>query len=172
MRHRQRLAALVMAAGAATTLTVAAQPAHATDYFDLFNGLCLQPTPGSTAADLGAPVVQEHCDFHDTTQHWELLFDGGGHVRFRNQGTGLCLDARGGATDGTPVQQWTCNSISNERWTDIIGDSQADQPDQIRSNVSGTNTHCLDVPNQSKDPGVQVQLWRCNGTIAQDWFIL
>jgi hypothetical protein len=38
--------------------------------------------------------------------------------------------------------------------------------------VSGTTSHCLDVPGgQVSTPGLPMQIWGCNGTIAQNWLL-
>lgn len=125
------------------------------------NGLCLQPVGGSYSA--GAAIVQATCDPNSTKQRWEVRSFNGGVFQERNVGTGLCLDARGGATNGTPIQQWPCNTISNERWD--LGPAFV----AMRSRVSGTQSHCVDVPQQSRQVGVAVQLWGCNNTVAQIW---
>jgi hypothetical protein len=82
----------------------------------------------------------------------------------------LCLDARGGAADGTPVQQWTCNNISNENWQTgkQINQLPAIYPSLI-SRVSGTSSHCLDMPDADPTVGHAMQIYRCNGTDAQQW---
>jgi hypothetical protein len=76
------------------------------------------------------------------------------------------MDARGGATRGTPIEQWPCDTISNERW------SRPSFPAgmlPIRSQVAGTNGYCLDVPGASPEPGLQMQIYTCNGSTAQAW---
>jgi hypothetical protein len=40
----------------------------------------------------------------------------------------------------------------------------------LRSLVLGTNTSCLDVPGASTAQGVALQIWTCNGTVAQRFF--
>jgi hypothetical protein len=129
------------------------------------NGLCLQTTGGT--ADIGTPVVQEPCD-GSAAQNWIRMFHGDGTQQIINQATGDCLDARGGATNGTPVQQWTCNTISNEKWA---AGFPAPVVSQVVSRVSGTTSHCLDDPNQSTQPGTAMQIFACNTTNAQVWFI-
>jgi hypothetical protein len=84
----------------------------------------------------------------------------------------LCLDAFGSATNGTPVIQWPCNSISNERWqpNHVGPDGPDDFAERILSRVSGTTGYCLDVPGYRETVGLQVQIWGCNGTDAQIWY--
>ncbi len=128
------------------------------------SGLCLQPANGSFAQ--GEAIVQVDCDKTTTLQRWEAInFSSDLRVfQLRNVATQFCLDAQGGATNHTPVVQWTCNSISNEKW-DAGPDFIA-----LRSRVSGTSSHCLDVPAASLEVGVAMQLYRCtNNNYAQIW---
>jgi hypothetical protein len=129
------------------------------------NGKCLQPEGASL--DLGVAIVQQSCN-GQPEQTWSRLVNGDGTFQYRNRLTTLCLDARGGATNGTPIQQWTCNTISNEKWAP----SNVFIPaiTTLTSRVSGTSTHCLDNPQQGTADGTAMQLWRCNGTDAQSWF--
>jgi hypothetical protein len=128
------------------------------------SGLCLQPVGGSF--DQGAAIEQVNCDKTTTLQRW-VAFNFSQDLRvfqMRNAATGFCLDAQGGAANHTPIVQWTCNSISNEKW-DLGPDFIA-----LRSRVSGTSSHCLDVPAASLQEHVTMQLYRCtNNNSAQIW---
>jgi hypothetical protein len=136
------------------------------------NGLCMQPVDNSGVP--GTPVVQVSCDFNTGTgplnlgQEWLLDCTSSSCATFHviNIGTGLCLDARGGATNGTPIQIWTCNTITNENWD--FGPSSG-TGFVLRSRVSGTTSTCLDVPGAQATIGLALQLWQCNGTVAQRW---
>jgi hypothetical protein len=62
-----------------------------------------------------------------------------------NSFSGLCLDARGGDTNGTPIEQWTCDKISNELWTIGVGQTTANQ--QLVSDVSPYHKDkCISTP--------------------------
>jgi hypothetical protein len=132
------------------------------------NGKCLQPENASLFQ--GVAIVQEPCN-GSAAQLWYPIYSNpanGNYVEgFKNLHSLLCLDARGGATNGTPVQQWTCNSISNEKW--LAGIPPYVGP--VLSRVSGTSTHCLDDPNQSAQDGTAMQLFAVNRTAAQSWFV-
>ncbi len=82
-------------------------------------------------------------------------------VHLVNRSSHLCLDARGGATNGTPVQQWPCNGISNEKWTFGITNNL------LGSAVSGTFSHCIATPGAQD--GLPMELRFCNGDAAQVW---
>jgi hypothetical protein len=170
MKTRRTLAARTFACVVfAATLVALPQPARASTVLDpifLVNAsashLCLQPT-GFNAGD---PVATQVCN-GTAGQAWNpIQLDNNDHFQFQSVGSGLCLDARGGASNGTPVQIWPCNSISNERWTWLRFDNTFDT---VRSNVSGTNSHCLDVPWGSQTPGTNMWIYACNDTAAQTW---
>jgi len=67
----------------------------------------------------------------------------------------------------TPVQQWTCNNISNENW-EVDG---AAYTVNLKSRVSGTNKYCLDVPGGQTTAELAMQIYICNGTASQLWLI-
>jgi hypothetical protein len=39
------------------------------------------------------------------------------------------------------------------------------------SRVSGTSSYCLDIPGGQQVAGLAMQIYRCNGTEAQQWWI-
>jgi hypothetical protein len=174
---RRILAGLVLACATSLGLGLAVTaPAHAATGFPIRNtgnGYCLQTTGGT--ADIGSPVVQEPCT---TTgigfiqQSWTFNHLSDGTEQIVNLATGNCLDARGGAASGTPVQQWTCGPntsvISNEKWTT---GTPLPVISEVVSHVSGTASFCLDDPSQSKQPGQAMQIFACNATSAQEWII-
>jgi glucosylceramidase len=71
---------------------------------------------------------------------------------------GKCVDVAGaGSANGTPVQLYTCNGSTAQRWT-VGGDGT------IRALGK-----CLDVTSASTANGAKLQLWDCNGSGAQRW---
>ena len=159
MRHH-RLATLVAAAAmAAASALAVAPPAHAgTQGFELqsaYNFECIQPAGGSAGA--GVFIVQDACN-GSLVQQWTATRSSSGY-HLINLSTGLCLDARGPALSGTPVEQWPCDWISNENWK-FIGALQ------LASGVSGTYTHCLTVPYGLP----YVDLGLCTAGIWQAWY--
>jgi len=179
--RNHRLATLVAAAVMATASGLAvASPAHAeTATFVLQNeesGGCLQPAGGSTG--LGAAIVQEPCD-GSLAQQWTVTRASSG-VHLINSSSDLCLDARGGAVNGTPVEQWTCDWISNEnwrsgppvttRWISIVGTPAGPlvTGEELVSGVSGTFSHCVSAGffDFVYDP---VSLMSCNSQAYELW---
>jgi hypothetical protein len=80
-----------------------------------------------------------------------------------NVASGLCLEVASRAVNEAPIDQWPCSTISNEVW------SSGTNFVELRSRVSGTNSHCLDVPGSQPVNGLAMQLYECNGTSAQVW---
>jgi Ricin-type beta-trefoil lectin domain-like len=132
--------------------------------YSYLSNKCLQPINGSTVR--GAEIVQEACN-GGAAQQWTKVRVSGNIFHFVNSLSGLCLDARGRAINGTPVQQWPCNKISNENWEP--GEYFTDYVPPLISRVSGTRTHCLDIPGGQTIAGLAMQIYRCNGTAAQEW---
>jgi hypothetical protein len=167
MRRLRIFAVLFTIVTLAAVSLITAVPASADDHTvgvqSRASLLCLQPL--NESLDAGTPIVQVRCN-NRSTQTW-FFEDMGDHVfRPRNLASGLCLDALGGATNGTPVVQWPCSGISNQRWR-----ASKDLPDvvSLRSRVAGTSSHCLDVPGGQSTEGLAVQIYVCNGTSAQAW---
>jgi hypothetical protein len=125
MRIQSRTVGLLLAAAAAGLTAAAALPASAitspAGYYQILVRagtsapvMCLQPA--DPAGGAGTAIVQQPCASIQA-QNWAPLTISGTSYRFLNQASGLCMDVAGGAASGTPVDQWPCNSISNERWS-------------------------------------------------------
>jgi hypothetical protein len=120
----RRLAALLFAGAVVTAATLAAAvPAQATTIVKLVNsqsGKCLQPVNASGLA--AAAIVQMTCN-GSTAQQWTVTTVSSVSHHYQNRSSGLCLDARGDGSAGTPIQQWPCNTISNENWSNGISNN-------------------------------------------------
>lgn len=117
----------------------------------------------------GRGIVQEPCN-GGAAQQWMEISVGNNIFHYKNVLSGLCLDARGRPKNGTPVQQWTCNRISNKSWQP--GEYMPDYVPPLISRVSGTNNYCLDIPGAHQPPGLAMQIYRRNGTgEGQQWWI-
>jgi Ricin-type beta-trefoil lectin domain len=85
---------------------------------------------------------------------------GGPGTALINPATGLCLDVVGNDdTPSTPVQVWTCNKQSNQRW-------QFTAAGEVRA---FDGSRCLDVAGQGRTPGTPVHSFACNGQANQKW---
>jgi hypothetical protein len=173
MKHHysqiMRTLAFVAASAVAGMVTTDSLTAQVTARGTIYNRLtdqCLQPVSGSTA--LGAAIVLEPCD-GSPAQQWYRFIVSSNNDHYVNVLTGMCLDARGGAANNTPVQQWVCDSITNENWQYAQGAGETSLP-RVKSRVSGTDDFCLDIPVGQVAPGTAVQIYSCNGALSQNWF--
>jgi hypothetical protein len=162
MRHH-RLVTLSFAAAMATALNLtAASLARAEDpivkLVSVSSGKCLQPINGSHTQ--GDAIVQESCN-GSAAQQWTVKSVSSTKVHLVNRSSGLCLDARGKAVNGTPIQQWTCNWISNENWSFGITNKL------LSSGISNTFSHCIASPGFQD--GLPMELRFCDGDSAQLW---
>jgi Ricin-type beta-trefoil lectin domain-like len=160
--RNHRLVTLLSAAAITTASGLAvAAPAHAEDAIvklvSVESGKCLQPVNGSLTQ--GEAIVQETCN-GSVAQQWTVTAVSSTKVHLVNRSSRLCLDARGGATNGTPIQQWTCDWISNENWSFGITNNL------LSSGVSNTFSHCVATPGLQD--GLATELRFCDGDPAQD----
>jgi hypothetical protein len=71
---------------------------------------------------------------------------------------GKCVDVAGASSaDSTPVQLFTCNGSTAQKWA------------RNSDNTLRSLGKCLDVKAASTANGAKVQLFTCNGTAAQKW---
>jgi hypothetical protein len=163
-------------AGTTGTSTQAASTnpgaAFASDIHEIKNvgsSLCLQPVDSS----FRAPIVQKGCS-DDPLQGWVSLDMGSNHYRFFNAGSGFCLWVDDPLFLGRKVVQDECAApggptVSNAEWTASL---PLPNVVTLRSRVHFVdNNFCLDVTNGSPDPGAAIQVWRCNGGLAQRWVV-
>jgi hypothetical protein len=152
---------LFAAAITAAALTIA-RPARAEDAIiklvNAQNGKCLQPINGSV--NQGDAIVQEPCN-GSIAQQWTVTTALTTKVHLVNRASHLCLDARGKAVNGTPIQQWTCNKITNENWSFGITNNL------LSSGISNTFSHCVATPGAQD--GLAMELRFCDGTPSQQW---
>lgn len=80
----------------------------------------------------------------------------------------MCFDARGGAANHTPIQQWTCNGISNEKWK-VFAPAKGADGGPVQSEVAGSSGYCLDIPGGQTTAGLAMQIYKCNQTVSQLW---
>ncbi len=119
------------------------------------SGKCLQSVNGSLTQ--GDAIVQETYN-GSVAQQWTVASVSSTKVHLVNRSSNLCLDARGGAANGTPIQQWTCDWISNENWSFGITNNL------LSSGVSNTFSHCVATPGVQA--GLAMELRFCDGDPA------
>jgi ricin-type beta-trefoil lectin protein len=162
MRIHRIVASLFAAALAAVAGLAVASPAQAENpivrLVSQQSSKCLQPANGSTAQ--GESIVQVTCN-GTLAQQWVVEPQSSTKVHLRNRASQLCMDAAGGATNGTPITQWPCNWISNENWGFGITNNL------LVSAVSNTWSHCIATPGTAD--GLPMELRRCDGNPSQRW---
>lgn len=152
------LAAVIMIAAALVATPAARAEDQIVRLVSVENGKCLQPVSDSHTQ--GDAIVQETCNGSVAQQWTDHAVSDGRHLI--NRSSGLCLDARGTASNGTPIQQWPCNQISNEIW------SYGLDQDLLSSGISsGRWTHCIATPGEPD--GLPMELRACDGSSAQRW---
>jgi hypothetical protein len=85
---------------------------------------------------------------------------------FRNQLSGLCLQAAGGLANHTPVRQAACGDYTEVDWTFQYPSALYTQ---LLSGGSFSSNFCLDIPGGQTTPGIALQIYGCNGTVSQNW---
>jgi hypothetical protein len=162
MRNHRLVTLLFFAAIATAASLLAASTAQAEDpivkLISSESSQCLQPINGSLKQ--GDAIVQAPCNGSEA-QQWTVTMVSSTKVHLVNRSSHLCLDARGGATNGTPIQQWTCNKISNENWGFGITNNL------LVSAVSNSWSHCIATPGTQNN--LPMELRACVITSSQIW---
>jgi len=167
-----RLAILLSAAAMATasSLTFLAYPSVAqaenaiVQLVNQESGKCLQPVNGSN----GAAIVQETCN-GSVAQQWSVT-QGEYNAEYANRSTGLCIDAFGGAENGTPIVQWTCASptISNQRWEYAPAVDTSGLLGELWSGIEGSDyQYCITTPGAQN--GDAMILYSCDYVSSALW---
>jgi hypothetical protein len=150
---------------------------------------CFAPTPQDGHLDwAGLPIQQRTCNIAFTVQYYKfvplgyVIFNEGRPPWYcpscialgaegyfiQNDFTGLCMDARDGATsDGSVVQQWTCRD-KNAR-SMVWYSEQGDFPGALKLRNFNSDL-CLDVSWGSSDEYAQLQQYHCTSNNAAQNF--
>ncbi|EYF02660.1 Ca2+-dependent phosphoinositide-specific phospholipase C [Chondromyces apiculatus] len=122
--------------------------------FNLANensGLCLDVANASYQN--GSDIIQFHCN-SDANQRWIYTDE----TQLLSKGNNAyCYDIDSGDGDrGDKHHIWRCDGGASEKW-------------RLQEDGSwvGKENRCMDVPNSSTSPGVQLWHYDCNGTSAQ-----
>jgi Trehalose utilisation/Ricin-type beta-trefoil lectin domain len=82
-----------------------------------------------------------------------------------NKNSAKCVDARAaGTTNGTPIQQYTCNSTYAQQFR-----IQATSGGYVQIDNRGNSTEALDITDRSLADGAKIQLWAYGGSTNQQW---
>jgi Ricin-type beta-trefoil lectin domain-like len=162
MRRAFFIAAFVIA------VLISGAPTAASGTNEIYNfrsNQCLQPVNGST--DQGTAIIQEPCN-GGAAQKWVEVSAGSNIFHYVNVLSGLCLDARSAAKNGTPSSSGRATESATRTGNP---ENIADDIPALFSRVSGTNNYCLDIPGAQQTAGLAMQIYRCNGTEAQEWWV-
>ena len=133
------------------------------------NGQCVDDRGAGTSP--GTLLDQWPCN-GQLNQVWVLVPDGE-FYRVESYETGtfgeLSWDVAGGtgaAGRGNGIDLWTFADATNQQWLPIY------QGSGIYNFVARNSALCLDVPHSSTTPGVQLDQYTCNGTPAQNFWVV
>lgn len=113
-------------------------------------------------------AIQQYQANGSRAQSFKFISTGGGFYRVVSELSGSQVwDAAGGRkTNGIKVHTWNWGGpgAANQQWMPVV----------TGSHVTFKPRHaypamCLDIPGASKNSGVQLQLYSCNGSAAQQW---
>src|SRR5262249_19645109 len=150
---------LTFLAGIATTVAVAATPAHAATpqitYFLVVSqnsGKCLDLQDGSQAD--GTPIIQWTCHGGGNPQ-WRPMLRGRGFCGVSVAQTGKCLAVKDASLDnGADIVQMPCGGYKGSQLWYLLPFGPDFQT--IRNTASGK---CLDVRDVSQENGAAIQQW-------------
>ena len=148
---------------------------------NVWSGKSLDSTDGTPIP--GRQLQVWTTDLNNPNQKWVITSVTGGAYVFRNVGTGLVVDLRGGvAQDGRAIDGYLPNGTTAQQWRlDKLNDPISrfdDAADATRGLVEdgiyeiepiAAPGKRLDVQWGSKDAGARVWLYSANGSAAQKW---
>ncbi|MEU7566461.1 RICIN domain-containing protein [Streptomyces fradiae] len=151
------LIALLMLATGVVGTARAAEAADGDSWtFATANGRRLDVQNGNTGD--GVFVVANNTPGHH--QNWRLVPLGHGEFQVANTVTGKCL------TEGFPLSQQACGKAGQEwHFRPVAG-----KPNTFTL-VRRTNDRCLDIVQGAQHTDAWTQVYRCNGTGAQEWTV-
>lgn len=110
---------------------------------------CIDVKAGSSAS--GTRLLIWDCK-NAAWQKWSFV---NGTIR----SLGMCMNAAGASSDGTPIEIANCDGRSSEMFK--LNSSH----DIVRSGTS----ECVDVTGAKTTNATLLQLWRCKGSSNQKW---
>jgi hypothetical protein len=117
-----------------------------------YAGKCVDDAKNSKSK--GTKAVIWSCSTKDHAEQWTFV---GGQLKLN----GLCLSAKGDATNGDALILWTCNQSWSEIWEYVKDGSVALK--------SQDWTLCLTDPKYAKKNGTQLVVSTCRDTSNQHW---
>jgi hypothetical protein len=154
----QRLCTFAFSAVVAALLAVPT-PAQAQEIQNIIGNLCAQPDGGPSSLD-GDVIKLAACEPYNDSHFWTRRFvvSSGGRSWFKlvNNATGRCLDLTdGNGTNGTAIQQWTCNNSTTMQW------AFSDTPERAMKLINRRTGTCMDIPDGMSYVGQTLQSYWC-----------
>ncbi len=174
LKRRPRILGLFFAVAAAMAMSlVTAQASYAGAplgpyKIELGNGMCVQTNPTNNGPDI--QLVQEWCRPGGPAQLWYFWSLGNGDYHIQNAGNHDCMRARGNR-NFSPVETIDCTNISDLSWHVGTPGNRWPFAYHPTSNISTGGSPCLDVQGGSGAAGTVIDVYQCNGTFAQLYFI-
>ena len=147
---------------------------------NVWSGKSLDSTDGTPIP--GRQLQVWTTDLNNPNQKWVITSVAGGAYVFRNVGTGLVIDLRGGVAqegraidgylpNGTNAQQWHLKKVGDPM---RINDRHAPHSEFLEEGIYEIEPLAapgkrVDVQWGSKDTGARVWLYSANGSAAQKW---
>ena len=147
---------------------------------NVWSGKSLDSTDGTPIP--GRQLQVWTTDLNNPNQKWVITSVAGGAYVFRNVGTGLVVDLRGGVAqdgraidgylpNGTTAQQWELDKVDHPM---RLNDRDAPYSDFLEEGIYEIEPLAapgkrVDVQWGSKDAGARVWLYSANGSPAQKW---
>ena len=147
---------------------------------NVWSGKSLDSTDGTPIP--GRQLQVWTTDLNNPNQKWVITSVAGGAYVFRNVGTGLVVDLRGGVAqdgraidgylpNGTTAQQWELDKVDHPM---RLNDRVAPHSDFLEEGIYEIEPLAapgkrVDVQWGSKDAGARVWLYSANGSPAQKW---
>ena len=147
---------------------------------NVWSGKSLDSTDGTPIP--GRQLQVWTTDLNNPNQKWVITSVAGGAYVFRNVGTGLVVDLRGGVAqdgraidgylpNGTTAQQWELDKVDHPM---RLNDRDAPRSDFLEEGIYEIEPLAapgkrVDVQWGSKDAGARVWLYSANGSAAQKW---
>lgn len=104
-------------------------------------------------------------------QKW--MYDGFDKVIRSKINSSKCIDLENGNTaNGTYVQIWDCQTENtNMQW--ILKEATPNTADEVQGYIKMAinSSKCIDLKNENVSNGANIQIWDCNGSQAQYWFL-
>ena len=169
--RRVGVAAALVLASVAATVSVAASPASAAPpvadgvyaIVNVNSGMCL----GTNGFNPGTVITQSTClPGTGILQRWRFRnLNGADAYEITVWAGGLCLSIGGSRVDnGAGAVQWRCAGIADQTWH--VGPSGAGL-----AFVNANSRKCLAIGASSTSPGAWAIQWTCVGAPDQQWVL-